>query len=84
MAAGIAKPAAMAAAANVVAPGPFWTVLQPSGGQSPEAVQEFGADTPLGRPGQPAEIAAVYVMLASDEVSFMTGSFVPVTGGRIV
>lgn len=70
--------------ANVVAPGPFWTVLQPSGGQSPERVQHFGEDSPLGRPGQPAEIASIYVLLACDEASYITGSFLPVTGGKIV
>ena len=69
---------------NAVAPGPFWTVLQPSGGQSTEKVMHFGEDTPLGRPGQPAEIASVYVLLASDEASFMSGSLVPVTGGKIL
>ena len=53
--------------ANVVAPGPFWTVLQPSGGQTQEAVQKFGSQSAFGRPGQPVEIAPVYVLLASQE-----------------
>lgn len=68
---------------NSVAPGPFWTVLQPSGGQSQEEVQKFGQDTPMKRPGQPAEIAPLYVLLASQESSYMTGAVVPVTGGEI-
>ncbi len=48
--------------ANVVAPGPFWTPLQASGGQPPEAVMKFGSETQYGRPGQPVEIAPVYVL----------------------
>ncbi|GHF39857.1 hypothetical protein HNQ07_001680 [Deinococcus metalli] len=68
---------------NSVAPGPFWTVLQPSGGQSQEKVRTFGQDTPLGRPGQPAEIAPIYVLLASQEGSYMTGGVYPVTGGKV-
>ncbi|MFB9991190.1 SDR family oxidoreductase [Deinococcus oregonensis] len=70
--------------ANTVAPGPFWTALQPSGGQSQEKVKEFGSDVPLGRPGQPAEIAPIYVLLASQESSFMTGGLFPVTGGELM
>lgn len=66
---------------NAVAPGPFWTPLQPSGGQPPEALESFGADTPLGRPGQPAEIAAVYVLLASRESSYATGQVYGAAGG---
>ncbi|KOC91574.1 SDR family oxidoreductase [Winslowiella iniecta] len=58
---------------NAVAPGPYWTPLQSSGGQPQEKVQQFGADTPLGRPGQPAEIASMYVTLASTESSFTSG-----------
>ena len=56
-----------------VAPGPYWTVLQSSGGQPEEKVRQFGADTPLGRPGQPVEIAPLYVTLASDACSFTSG-----------
>lgn len=67
--------------ANVVAPGPFWTVLQSSGGQPQEAVTKFGEQTPFGRPGQPVEIAPVYVLLASQEGSYMTGEVFGVTGG---
>ncbi len=67
--------------ANAVAPGPFWTVLQPSGGQTQEKVQHFGEQSQLGRPGQPVEIAPVYVLLASQEASFITGEVYGVTGG---
>lgn len=58
---------------NAVAPGPYWTVLQSSGGQPEEKVRQFGADTPLGRPGQPVEIAPLYVTLAYDACSFTSG-----------
>jgi NAD(P)-dependent dehydrogenase (short-subunit alcohol dehydrogenase family) len=67
--------------ANVVAPGPIWTVLQPSGGQTQEKVQNFGKNSAFGRPGQPVELAAVYVLLASQEASFITGEVYGVTGG---
>jgi NAD(P)-dependent dehydrogenase (short-subunit alcohol dehydrogenase family) len=67
--------------ANAVAPGPFWTVLQPSGGQTQEKVQHFGEHSQFGRPGQPVEIAPVYVLLASQEASFTTGEVYGVTGG---
>lgn len=66
---------------NAVAPGPFWTVLQPSGGQPQEKVQHFGEHSAFGRPGQPVEIAPVYVLLASQEASFITGEVYGVTGG---
>ncbi|MBV9756252.1 MAG: SDR family oxidoreductase [Alphaproteobacteria bacterium] len=66
---------------NAVAPGPIWTPLIPST-MPAEHVKEFGADTPLGRPGQPAELAPAYVLLASDEASYITGALLPVTGGR--
>ncbi len=66
---------------NAVAPGPFWTVLQPSGGQPQEKVAQFGAHSAFGRPGQPVEIAPVYVLLASQEASFVTGEVWGVTGG---
>lgn len=58
---------------NAVAPGPYWTPLQSSGGQPQEKVQQFGQDSPLGRPGQPAEIAPLYVTLASTESSYTSG-----------
>ena len=66
---------------NGVAPGPIWTPLIPST-MPEEAVESFGQQAPLQRPGQPAELAPVYVMLASDEVSYMSGAIVPATGGR--
>jgi NAD(P)-dependent dehydrogenase (short-subunit alcohol dehydrogenase family) len=67
---------------NMVAPGPIWTPLQVAGGQLPGKLGEFGKDTPLGRPGQPAELAALYVMMASDESSFTTGGAVGANGGK--
>jgi NAD(P)-dependent dehydrogenase (short-subunit alcohol dehydrogenase family) len=67
--------------ANSVAPGPFWTVLQPSGGQPQEKVANFGKDTDFGRPGQPVELAPVYVFLASQEASFINGEVYGATGG---
>lgn len=67
--------------ANVVAPGPFWTALQASGGQPPEKVMQFGSESEFGRPGQPVEIAPVYVLLASQEGSYISGEVFGVTGG---
>jgi NAD(P)-dependent dehydrogenase (short-subunit alcohol dehydrogenase family) len=67
---------------NAVAPGPVWTPLQPSGGQPPEKLESFGAQTPYGRPAQPAELAAAYVLLASQESDFVTGEVYGVTGGH--
>jgi len=67
---------------NAVAPGPIWTPLQPSGGQLPDNLPKFGADTPLGRPGQPAELASLYVLLASGEASFSTGQVFGAVGGH--
>jgi hypothetical protein len=67
--------------ANSVAPGPIWTPLIPST-MPAEHVEEFGSSTPLGRPGQPAEVAPVYVLLASDEASYISGARIPVTGGK--
>jgi NAD(P)-dependent dehydrogenase (short-subunit alcohol dehydrogenase family) len=66
---------------NAVAPGPFWTPLQPSGGQPPEKIVEFGKDSPLGRPGQPVELAPVFVTLASAETSYSTGQVYGASGG---
>lgn len=66
---------------NCVAPGPVWTPLIPST-MPPEAVKTFGKNTPIGRAAQPRELAPPYVMLASDEASYITGATVPVTGGR--
>jgi NAD(P)-dependent dehydrogenase (short-subunit alcohol dehydrogenase family) len=67
--------------ANGVAPGPIWTPLIPST-MPEEAVENFGQQAPMQRPGQPAELAPIYVMLASDEVSYVSGAIVPATGGR--
>jgi NAD(P)-dependent dehydrogenase (short-subunit alcohol dehydrogenase family) len=66
---------------NAVAPGPIWTPLIPST-MPEEKVESFGKDTPLGRAGQPIELAPAYVLLASDEASYITGALLPVTGGR--
>ncbi|MGA7864028.1 MAG: SDR family oxidoreductase [Stellaceae bacterium] len=66
---------------NCVAPGPIWTPLIPST-MAPEKVEHFGENTPLKRPGQPAELAPAYVLLASDDGSYISGAMVPVTGGR--
>ena len=66
---------------NCVAPGPIWTPLIPST-MAEKSVEKFGENTPLGRPGQPAELAPAYVLLASDDGSYMTGAMIPVTGGR--
>jgi NAD(P)-dependent dehydrogenase (short-subunit alcohol dehydrogenase family) len=67
--------------ANSVAPGPIWTPLIPAT-MPPEQVEQFGQDVPLARPGQPAEVAPVYVLLASDEASYVSGARVAVTGGK--
>ena len=67
---------------NVVAPGPVWTPLQSSGGQPPEKVVTMGESVPMKRPGQPAELAPVYVLLASQESSYVTGEVYGVTGGN--
>ncbi|GAA0855008.1 hypothetical protein GCM10009525_86000 [Streptosporangium amethystogenes subsp. fukuiense] len=64
---------------NAVAPGPVWTPLIPS--TIPDH-ENFGEDTPMGRPGQPAEIAPVYIFLASDAASYVSGATIPATGGR--
>ncbi|REE99870.1 SDR family oxidoreductase [Thermomonospora umbrina] len=66
---------------NSVAPGPIWTPLIPAT-MPPEQVKSFGSETPLGRAGQPAELAPVYVMLAGDEGSYVSGARIPVTGGN--
>jgi NAD(P)-dependent dehydrogenase (short-subunit alcohol dehydrogenase family) len=67
--------------ATAVAPGPFWTALQPSGGQTQEKVEHFGEQSAYGRPGQPVELAPVYVLLASQEASYITGEVYAATGG---
>jgi NAD(P)-dependent dehydrogenase (short-subunit alcohol dehydrogenase family) len=68
---------------NSVLPGPIWTPLIPST-LPPDQVAEFGQQVPLGRPGQPAELAPIFVLLASDEASYMSGGAYPVTGGNPV
>ncbi len=67
---------------NCVAPGPIWTVLQVTGGQPAEKLPGFGSQTPMGRAGQPAELAPVYVYLASQESSYVTAEVHGVTGGN--
>ncbi|ATI83183.1 SDR family oxidoreductase [Sphingobium yanoikuyae] len=66
---------------NCVAPGPVWTPLIPST-MPPEQVKEFGKNTPLGRPAQPKELAPAYVMLATDDASYISGATIAVTGGK--
>jgi NAD(P)-dependent dehydrogenase (short-subunit alcohol dehydrogenase family) len=66
---------------NSVAPGPIWTPLIPAT-MPEEKVESFGGDVPLGRAGQPAELAPVYVLLASDAGSYISGARIAVTGGR--
>nr|WP_298795328.1 SDR family oxidoreductase [uncultured Acetobacter sp.] len=66
---------------NGIAPGPFWTALQVSGGQTMENVEHFGETVPIKRPGQPAELAPAYVLLASDDASYMTGQIIGANGG---
>ena len=67
--------------ANAVAPGPVWTPLIPST-MPPDKVRNFGKQVPMGRPAQPAELAPPYVMLASDEASYISGATIAVTGGK--
>ena len=67
---------------NGVAPGPIWTPLQISGGALEEKYEKFGSTTVFGRPGQPAELASIYVQLAADDASFATGNIYGSGGGR--
>ena len=69
---------------NAVAPGPIWTPLNPSGGASPEKLAHFGESTPMGRPGQPNEVAPAFLFLASDDASYMSGQVLHPNGGTIV
>ena len=69
---------------NGVAPGPIWTPLNPSGGQPPEDMPDFGKNVPLGRPGQPNEVAPSFLFLACDDASYMTGQVLHPNGGVIV
>ena len=67
---------------NGVAPGPIWTPLNPSGGQPAEEIPEFGKDTPMGRPGQPNEVAPAFLFLACEDSSYMTGQVLHPDGGN--
>jgi NAD(P)-dependent dehydrogenase (short-subunit alcohol dehydrogenase family) len=69
---------------NGVAPGPIWTPLNPSGGQPPEDMPEFGKNVPLARPGQPNEVAPSFLFLACEDASYMTGQVLHPNGGTIV
>jgi len=67
---------------NAVAPGPIWTPLNPSGGQPKEKIPQFGKDTPMGRPGQPNEVAPSFLFLACEDSSYMTGQVLHPDGGN--
>ena len=69
---------------NAVAPGPIWTPLNPGGGASPEKLETFGEDTPMGRPGQPNEVAPAFLFLACEDASYMSGQVLHPNGGIIV
>jgi NAD(P)-dependent dehydrogenase (short-subunit alcohol dehydrogenase family) len=69
---------------NAVAPGPIWTPLNPSGGASPEKLETFGEKTPMGRPGQPNEVAPAFLFLACEDASYMSGQVLHPNGGTIV
>ena len=69
---------------NAVAPGPIWTPLNPFGGQPPEKMKDFGKDVPMGRPGQPNEVAPSFLFLACDDSSYMSGQVLHPNGGTIV
>ena len=69
---------------NAVAPGPIWTPLNPSGGTPPEKIPEFGKDTPMGRPGQPNEVAPAFLFLACDDSSYMAGQVLHPNGGTVI
>lgn len=66
---------------NAVAPGPIWTPLNPSGGQDPQEMKDFGKDTPMARPGQPNEVAPSFLFLACDDSSYMTAQVLHPDGG---
>jgi NAD(P)-dependent dehydrogenase (short-subunit alcohol dehydrogenase family) len=69
---------------NAVAPGPIWTPLNPFGGQPPENIPDFGKSTPMGRPGQPNEVAPSFLFLACADSSYMTGQVLHPNGGEVV
>ncbi len=69
---------------NAVAPGPIWTPLNPCGGAPPEKVEHFGEDTPMGRPGQPNEVAPCFLFLACEDSSYMSGQVLHPNGGTVI
>lgn len=69
---------------NAVAPGPIWTPLNPSGGASPEKLEHFGESVPMGRPGQPNEVAPAFLFLACEDSSYMSGQVLHPNGGTVV
>jgi NAD(P)-dependent dehydrogenase (short-subunit alcohol dehydrogenase family) len=69
---------------NAVAPGPIWTPLNPCGGSPPEKVKDFGKDTPMGRPGQPNEVAPCFLFLACEDSSYMSGQVLHPNGGTVI
>jgi NAD(P)-dependent dehydrogenase (short-subunit alcohol dehydrogenase family) len=69
---------------NAVAPGPIWTPLNPMGGAEPEKVEHFGESTPMGRPGQPNEVAPAFLFLACEDSSYMSGQVLHPNGGTVV
>ena len=69
---------------NAVAPGPIWTPLNPFGGQPPEKIPDFGKDTPMGRPGQPNEVAPCFLFLACEDSSYMAGQVLHPNGGTVI
>jgi NAD(P)-dependent dehydrogenase (short-subunit alcohol dehydrogenase family) len=69
---------------NAVAPGPIWTPLNPSGGATPEKLEHFGESTPMGRPGEPNEVAPAFLFLACEDSSYMSGQVLHPNGGTIV
>ena len=69
---------------NAVAPGPIWTPLNPMGGASPEKLENFGENTPMGRPGQPNEVAPCFLFLACEDASYMSGQVLHPNGGTVV
>lgn len=69
---------------NAVAPGPIWTPLNPMGGASPEKLAHFGENTPMGRPGQPNEVAPAFLFLACEDASYMSGQVLHPNGGTVV
>ncbi|MGK6354431.1 SDR family oxidoreductase [Sphingomonas sp. DT-207] len=69
---------------NAVAPGPIWTPLNPMGGASPEKLKDFGKNTPMGRPGQPNEVAPSFLFLACEDASYMSGQVLHPNGGTVI